>query len=297
VTASSYACSVKRTLSALGGTLLLCSSWACTSETRVSLLEPVHTDAASPLPEAAIPDGSEAETGTSHDAAVPLDAAASSHLIHRYSFNGEGTLVVDSVGNADGVLMGGASLDDAGHAALDGQDDYVNLPNGLLSSLTDATVIAWLSWNGGNCWQRVFDFGSTDTGEDMVGNATTSIFVTTLRCTGSGPSTLFETTTANLGSVDSDTPFPVLQNLPIAVVLDVSGGSLRLYAAGTLLGTGKLMAPLSTLSDVNDWLGRSQWIQDDHLRGTYDEFRIYDSALTRAQLAAVEKAGPDVVEP
>ena len=288
---------MKRALSALGATLLLGSSWACTSETRVSLLEPVRTDAADPLPEAATPDGSQPESGTGHDAAIPPDAAASSHLIHRYSFNGEGTLVVDSVGNADGVLMGGASLDDAGHAALDGQDDYVDLPNGLVSSLTNATLIAWLSWNGGHCWQRVFDFGSTDAGEDMVGNATTSIFATPLRCTGSGPSTLFETTAANLGSVDSDAPFPVLQNLPIAVALDVTGGSLRLYAAGTLLGTGKLVAPLSTLSDVNDWLGRSQWIQDDHLRGTYDEFRIYDSALTPAQLAAVEKAGPEVVEP
>jgi hypothetical protein len=33
------------------------------------------------------------------------------------------------------------------------------------------------------------------------------------------------------------------------------------------------------------------------LRGTYDEFRIYDIALSPAELAAVEKAGPDVVTP
>ncbi|HWZ91069.1 MAG TPA: hypothetical protein VNW92_19545, partial [Polyangiaceae bacterium] len=114
----------------------------------------------------------------------------------------------------------------------------------------------------------MFDFGSTDTGEDTVGDATTSIFATPLRCTGTGPATLFETTTANLGSVDSDIAFPVLQNVPIAVVLDVTGGELRSYAAGSLLGTGTV-APLSLLSDVNDWLGRSQWIQDQPLRGTY----------------------------
>lgn len=286
-----HAAGIERRIAAFGIALLCVSALACTSETRVSLLESVQPGAAG-----GPPTGPVAEAGT-RDGAVASDAAAGySHLIHRYSFNGEGTLVVDSVGNADGVLIGGATLDGAGHAALDGQDDYVNLPNGLISSLTDATLIAWLSWNGGACWQRAFDFGSTDMGEDVVGNATSSIFATPLRCTGNGPATSFETTTANLGSVDSDTPFPVLQNVPIAVVLDVNGGELRLYVAGAWLGTGTI-APLSRLSDVNDWLGRSQWIQDDHLRGTYDEFRIYDSALSSAELAAVEKVGPDAVGP
>ncbi len=292
MTGWSDASSVKRALLALGMTLLATLP-ACTSETRVTLLEPVLTDAANPLPEAAAPDSGTPEAGRGLGGAA---ATATSHLIHRYSFGGEGTLVVDSVGGADGVLMGGATLDGFGHVALDGKDDYANLPNGLLSSLTDATVIAWLSWNGGPCWQRVFDFGSTDVGEDVVGNATTSLFATPLRCPGTGPATLFGTSTANLGSVDSDTPFPVLQNLPIAVVINVTGNELRLYAAGALLGTNPVAA-LSALSDVNDWLGRSQWIQDDHLRGTYDEFRIYDSALSPSELAAVEKAGPDAVVP
>jgi hypothetical protein len=295
LTGSSNASGSESQAAKLAVVLLLGSVLSCTSETRVSLLERVLADAATPMPDAAPPGTAGSEAGAGRDG-VSADAATGSHLIHRYSFSGEGTRVVDSVGGADGVLMAGATLDGAGHAALDGLDDYVDLPNGLVSSLHDATLLTWLSWNGGACWQRVFDFGSTDMGEDRVGNATTSIFATPLRCTGAGPATLFETTTANLGSVDSDTPFPVLQNRPIAVVFDVTGGELRLYAAGSLLGTGTV-APLSLLSDVNDWLGRSQWIQDQHLRGTYDEFRIYDSALSSAELAAVEKAGPDAVIP
>jgi hypothetical protein len=256
----------------------------------VNLLEPQLSRDASTAPEAG---------GASDDAATADAAPSATHLIHRYnfaSFGGDNTRIVDLVGGQNGVLKGGATLDGAGHATLDGHDDYVDLPNGLVSSLTNATLIAWLSWNGGNCWQRVFDFGSTDTGEDTANSATTSIFATPLRCPGSGPATAYETTTELLGHVDSDTPFPQLQNVPIAVVYDVTGGQMRLYAAGTLLGTG-MAAPLSMLSDVNDWLGRSQWIQDDHLQGTYDEFRIYDIALSPAELAAVEKAGPDVVDP
>jgi len=268
----------------LTGSLLV----ACSGETHVTLLAPIVSQAGATgndAPEGG--GGGSASAGT--DAAPP---SSSAHLIHRYSFDGDGMRVIDSIGSAHGNLEGGAVLDGAGHATLDGVDDYVNLPNGLLSGLTDATLVAWLAWNGGPCWQRVFDFGSTDAGEDRVGNATSSLFATPLRCPGKGPATSFETTTSLLGSVDSDTPFPVLKVSAIAVVVDTTRQELRLYAAGVRLGTGTV-ASLSLLSDTNDWLGRSQWVQDVHLRGTYDEFRIYDEALSDADLAALDAAGPD----
>jgi len=253
-------------------------------ETRVTLLAPLVEHADSGSADAGAPiDARDAETPT------PLNAE---HLIHRYSFDGEGSRVVDSVGTAHGSLQGGAVLDGAGHASLDGVDDYVNLPNGLISRLTDVTLVAWLAWNGGNCWQRVFDFGSSDNGEDAVGNATTSLFATPKRCPGTGPATSFETTASRIGSVDSDTAFPVLKVSVLALVVDARAQQLRLYAAGEPLGTGKA-GPLSLLSDENDWLGRSQWVQDEYLRGTYDEFRIYDAALSDADLAGLEAAGPD----
>jgi len=242
---------------------------AC-GETHVTLLAPIVTDAAAP------------------------PALAPSHLIHRYSFDGDGTRAVDSVGSADGRLQGGAVLDGAGHATLDGTDDYIDLPNGLLSGSSDATLIAWLAWNGGPCWQRVFDFGSTDAGEDQVGNATSSLFATPKRCPGTGPATSFTTVSNEFGSVDSDIAFPVLSVSALAVVVDSNAHELRLYAAGESLGKGKTQ-PLALLSDENDWLGRSQWVQDTYLRGTYDEFRIYDAALSDADLAALEAAGPDAL--
>jgi len=268
--------------------VLTCAGlFACSGQTRVTLLEPIvaHPDA-----------GSAAGADSGRDAATPPPSNVA-HLIHRYSFGGEGTRVVDSAGSADGSLQGGALLDGAGHVTLDGQDDYVNLPNGLLSSLKDATLIAWLAWSGGPCWQRVFDFGSTDAGEDLVGNATSSLFLTPKRCPGTGPATSFQTTGNEAGSVDSDTPFPVLKVSAIAVVVDGTKQQLRMYAAGEPLGRG--VAPsLAALSDENDWLGRSQWVQDTYLmRGTYDEFRIYDVALSDADLAALEAAGPDALAP
>ncbi|HYP74719.1 MAG TPA: LamG domain-containing protein [Polyangiaceae bacterium] len=271
----------RRSTPLLASVLLL----AC-GETHVTLLAPFtnHADAGSAGA------GTSADAGAGTDAAIP--PSSTGHLIHRYSFDGEGTRVRDSIGTAHGSLVGGAVLDGAGHVSLDGEDDYVNLPNRLLSRLTDATLIAWIVWNGGPCWQRAFDFGSTDAGEGLTGDATSSLFATPLRCPGTGPATSFQTISDEFGSIDSDAPFPVLKVSALAVVVDGAARQLRLYAAGEPLGTGKA-PPLALLSDENDWLGRSQWVQDKPLRGTYDEFRIYDVALSDAELAALEAAGPD----
>ena len=292
-------------LSALLASVLLV---AC-GETHVTLLQPIVDHGAGNAPVDASVGGNGASTGGGNGGSSGRgDAGASPvwsplHLLHRYSFEGEGSRVVDSIGSADGTLMGGAILDGAGHVTLDGADDYVNLPNGLLSGMIDTTLVAWLSWNGGRgCWQRVFDFGSSDAGEDNVGNATSSLFATPLRCGASpdggparGPTTVFETTEGILASVDSDTAFPVLNKAMLAVVVDSKAHALRLYAAGERLSTDKLVS-LAQLTGDNDWLGRSQWVQDPYLRGTYDEFRIYDAALSDAELAALEAAGPDALE-
>jgi hypothetical protein len=46
---------------------------------------------------------------------------------------------------------------------------------------------------------------------------------------------------------------------------------------------------------VNNWLGRSNWTTDSNFDGSFNEFRIYDTALTADQVAANTAAGPDVV--
>ena len=265
--------------------LVLCAC-ACSGETRVDLLAPINTS----KPDAA-PDATGGATGAPDAASV-----SDPHLIHRYSFNGSEPRVIDSMGGPDGTLENGAVLDGSGHAVLDGQDDFVDLPDGLISSLSSATLYGWLSWNGGHAWQRVFDFGSNDGDAGDVGNATSSIFATVLRNPEVGPSAAFETSEGILGSVDGNTKFPVLQNTSIAVVLDPPKKEMRLYVAGKRIGAGNF-GKLSAINDVNDWLGRSQWVQDLYLRGSLDEFRIYDVALDDDAIAAIDSAGADVSVP
>src|SRR5207237_5036698 len=83
-------------------------------------------------------------------------------LAHRYSFEGApgSTLVADSIGTAHGTAIGGASFTGDGRLTLNGVNGYVDLPNGIISILTNVSLETWVKWNGGSQWQRLFDFGS-----------------------------------------------------------------------------------------------------------------------------------------
>src|SRR3982751_4931574 len=113
-------------------------------------------------------------------------------LVHRYSFDGVGTTVLDAIGDADGTVVG-ASLTGQGTLTLVGltgdQAQYVDLPHGLLRELHDATFEAWINWAGSAAhdgtrtpWQRIFDFGEGTTGiegeQASGGDALSYLFLT-----------------------------------------------------------------------------------------------------------------------
>src|SRR5262245_29426140 len=54
-------------------------------------------------------------------------------LAHRYTFDGSGSNVLDSVGSAHGTSIG-ASLDGSGKLSLASSEQYVDLPSGLISA-------------------------------------------------------------------------------------------------------------------------------------------------------------------
>jgi hypothetical protein len=224
--------------------------------------------------------GLDAGPADASDGALPdsgiRDAGDASALSLRYDFSGSGTMVQDRVGSAHGTILGGAQLDGSGGLTFDGNNDFVNMPNGLLSSRTSVTVMAWLSWGGGACWQRVFDFGSNSGGEDGVGNVATGLFELngSLRATNAGALTVGTST-------------------QVALVLDGARATIAAYINGVAMGETTVNWQLSQLNDVNNWLGRSQWMQDAFLQGRLDEFRIYATALSSSEIAALNARGPN----
>ncbi|MBN2575295.1 MAG: LamG domain-containing protein [Deltaproteobacteria bacterium] len=234
------------------------------------------------------------------------DSAAPYCLAHRYSFNGSAgaTAVTDSVGTAHGKTVN-VTLPGTGILTLAGgtTDQYVELPSGIISGLGgSATVEAWIAWDGGGYWQRVFDFGTNENGETGgQGTGTEFLFFTPLGGAG-GPFLSFNS--GGLTEVAGTAPFP--QGLAsggkphhVACVIDAKGSngsdaSAMLFIDGALIQkTTPLQSSLSYLRDVNNWLGRAQFVADDEFSGTYYEFRIYSAALTQNQIAANVAAGPD----
>ena len=212
---------------------------------------------------------------------------------HRYSFSGTGTTITDSVGKAAGKAVN-ATLSGSGTLKLAGgtSDTYVDLPNGIISTLTDATFEVWLTWNGGNAWQRIFDFGSSLKGEDTQSGGATYLFL-------SASSWASQMRTAySIGGISAETGVESISTLPVGspahltVVFDDTHNQLSLYMDGAFNVAVGLDAHLSALQDVNNWIGRSQYA-DPALSATLDEFRIYGAALTADQILLSHKSGPN----
>lgn len=156
-------------------------------------------------------------------------------------------------------------------------NEYVELPTGIVSELTDFTVAAWVNLAATSTWSRVFDFG-TGTGTNM--------FLTV--DAGSGPR--FSITAAGGGAeqrVDSSAgQLPTDQWVHLAVTR--SGDTATMYVDGEPVGSNPdlTLSPADLGDTDQNWLGRSQY-PDPLLNGAVDEFQIYDRGLSRAEVESL----------
>jgi hypothetical protein len=218
-------------------------------------------------------------------------------LRNRYRFDGTGTVVVDAGQGQNGVVQG-ATLDGSGTLSLtDGTDGpYVDLPNGLVSALSNATFEAWITWNGGEIWQRIFDFGdTTDANEGEQGTGKTYLFLTA--DTGGAGGTIRAAYSidgnANETVVNAAAPLESGVMHHLAVVIDDQSDQMLLYLDGQQQDSIGFDGSLGAINDVNNWLGRSQYSADSEFDGILHEFRIYDAALNATQMQASFDFGPD----
>ncbi len=233
-------------------------------------------------------------------------------LIHRYSFTNDPN---DSVGTADGVLInrtgnarfenGQLVLGNWWHWSNDNNGDYVDLPNGMISALgPQATFEVWVTTTVANAnWSRIMDFGTSDGGEDASPGAggTAFIFLTSRGDDNGRLVPLFEYVRPSPREprriVDPINHWMQPgEEVYYAIVWDEISNKVRLYQDGRLLGENDLHFKLADLTDVNNWLGRAQW-NDPLFMGSYNEFRIWDTALTEETIQAHSQAGPDTPHP
>jgi len=153
------------------------------------------------------------------------------------------------------------------------------------------TLEAWVTWNGGAAWQRIFDFGTNSAGENNQGTGLSYLALTPQ--SGGGLFRFTITTNSSAGQIPLDGPsaLPVGQQVHVAVAYDFVASAVSLYLNGQRLTNGPASIPLNRINDVNVWLGKSQWL-DPYFNGQFDEFRIYNGVVSDTAVAASFAAGP-----
>jgi hypothetical protein len=226
-------------------------------------------------------------------------------LRHRYSFEGSGMMAMDSVGTAHGTITGGMQAQ--GRVTLSGSEQYVTLPDTILDGLSGVTIEVWASWTGNTDWQRLFDFGENGEDEGNQGsfeaNASSSYFFFSPRagmsdsagCMSPGNMPLVSMTGAGPSAETCILNAPAFPSGMTHVALAIGNNQMRLYIDGAPAGMATPPVPLSGINPSHNFIGRSQYAQDPEFAGSIDEFRIYPTARTAAQISASESAGPNTV--
>jgi hypothetical protein len=253
--------------------------------------------------------------------ATPVWAA----LAHRYSFTNNAN---DSVGGANGTVV------DAGvttnHAFVGGQLDlsnnpnegsdgiveaaYVDLPNGIASGAATAGVNGavsfemWATTTQTRTWQRFWDIGTSNNGENTSASGSVSDYVLATPNSGRFNNGLEITNhpASNVAEPNVGVPGPFANNVQAHIVgvydhNDTTAGpngTMTLYQNGVAIGTNQIHPDidLRTFNDNNVWLGRSQW-NDATFAGRYNEFRIYNHALSADEVVFNAVGGPDNAAP
>jgi hypothetical protein len=246
--------------------------------------------------DAGVPRGSATGSAASRPKTPADEAPKTSSFpapIHRYSFDGVGTRVTDSVGHADATIYG-AQLAGDGTLVLDSSAGaYVELAPELLSQETSVTLELWFTWraNMPREAETIFDFGNTR----IVSGSQSVVSSLSLRPNdgAGGPPVLnLQARSGDPTRVVSSLPLSAQTKAHLAVVLNGRDRTASLYIDAKLAGRSPLTEPLSELDDSKAWLGRAQRPEDPRVSGTFDEFRIYDAALSADDLARSRAKGP-----
>ncbi len=191
-----------------------------------------------------------------------------------YAFRGD---LLDHSGNGNNGLSVGVPAivpGNLGNAlSLDGAHDYIRLPANVGDS-SSFTFAAWVNWNGGRNWQRIFD----------LGDGTGRFLMLTPR---SNENTLRFTIRRDGTSRQIDAPALTTGDWHhIAVTIEGNTGGL--YVDGELVAsnTDMVLRPIDIGTRTN-YLGKSRFGSDPLFNGKLEDVRFLNRALSPAEIMAL----------
>lgn len=187
-----------------------------------------------------------------------------------------GDSILDSGQNGNhpgfyGTETYGAGPKDGLRALSFNGSSFVQLPS-TIASHEGLTVAAWVYWNGGSSWQRVFDFGN---GENQY------LFLT--------PSNGSQMRLAikNGGTEKVISTSALAQNTWVHVTATVDAGGAKLYVNGEKVAEGTPNIVPSDFNPVFNYIGRSQFASDPMFRGSVSDVRVYNFAADAEEVRVI----------
>jgi chitodextrinase len=224
------------------------------------------------------------------------DRIAPATLVAAYSFNeGKGTKVADASGNGNVGTIANATWTNAGKygkaLSFNGTNARVNINDANSLDLTNAmTLEAWVRPTALSGYRSVIL-------KERSGGLSYSLYAANSSASPSAPGTF-----VNVGGSDfgATTPTQLALNTWTHLAGTYDGSNLRLYINGALVSTQAVSGTMIVSGNALRIGGNSVW--GEYFNGTIDEVRVYNVALTAAQIQAdmntpVGNAPPDTQPP
>lgn len=162
---------------------------------------------------------------------------------------------------------------------------YASLPADVMSGLTSFTISSWVKMDALSTWMRLFDIGR---------GTNNYIFFTVQASTG-----VVRYAAKNGGSEQSlSYSYAIPLNTWTHMAVTYTANTTRLYINGTQVATSTAIkiSPAAIGATSQNYLGKSQYA-DPMFKGSIDEFRIYNRALSAAEIAATMTASQTITVP
>lgn len=164
---------------------------------------------------------------------------------------------------------------------------YASLPAGVVSTLSNFTIALWVNMASFTTWARIFDFGNTGTTKTMY------------LCPKTSTTGKLRFGIKNGGTEqDLDASYTFVANTWTHVAITDTANVVKLYVNGNLVGTSTTITikPSDLGITANNYFGKAN-SGDPMLTGSLDEFRIYNRALSSAEIANLLQADQVITFP